>query len=191
MTDLNIVQICFRIENSQKWYIQDQHWWLPCFLVFCVCFVCLKSIQICVFLGFRMFMIYHRSKYSSVMFYDLKLSEMVHPGQVLMTGMFSCILCMFFLAEEHSHMFFPYQNPSEKAAIHQNTPIVIILIFLLQTLCYSYSELPSDVEIYFWFFQKISTSIRDVEMMDAQVMFWMTFCSWWLLGNKQLSTKVV
>ena len=96
-----------------------------------------------------MFMIYHRSKYSSAMFYDLKLSEMVHAGQVLMTGMFSCILCMFFLAEEHSHMFFPYQDPSEKAAIHQNTPIVIILIFLLQTLCYSYSKLPSDVEIYF------------------------------------------
>ena len=101
------------------------------------------------FLGFRMFVIYHKSKYSSVMFYDLKLSEMVHPGQVLIASMFSCILCMFFLPEEHSHMFFPCQNPSEKAAIHQNTPIVIILIFLLQTLCYSYSELPSDVEIYF------------------------------------------
>ena len=96
-----------------------------------------------------MFVIYHKSKYSSVMFYDLKLSEMVHPGQVLMTGIFSCILCMFFLPEEHSHIFFPCQNPSERAAIHWNTPIVIILIFLLQTLCYSYSELPSDVEIYF------------------------------------------
>ena len=43
-----------------------------------------------------MFVIYHKSKYSSVMFYDLKLSEMIHPGQGLMTGMFSCILCMFF-----------------------------------------------------------------------------------------------
>ena len=27
-------------------------------------------------------------------------------------------------------------------------------------------------------------------MMDAQVMFWMTFCSSGLLGNKQPSTKV-
>ena len=84
-----------------------------------------------------MFVIYYESKYSSDMFYDLKLSEMIHPGQVLMTGMFSCILCMFF----------PCQNPSEKAAFYQNTPIVIILLF--QILCYSYSELPSDVEIYF------------------------------------------
>ena len=147
-------------------------------------FVCLKCFHICFFLGSRMFVIYHKSEYSSVMFYNLKLWEIVHPGQVLMTG-------MFFLLEEHSHMFFPCQNPSERAAIHQNTPIVIILIFLLQTLCYSCSELPSDVEIYFWFFQKISTSIRDVEMMDAQVMFWMTFCSWRLPGNKQLSIKVV
>ena len=96
-----------------------------------------------------MFVIYHKSKYSSVMFYDLKLSEMVHPGQVLMTGIFSCILWMFFLPEEHSHMFFSCQNPSDKSAIHQNTPIVIIPIYLLQTLCYSYLELPSNVEIYF------------------------------------------
>ena len=116
---------------------------------------------------------------------------MVDAGQLLMTGVFSCILCMFFLPGEHSHMFFPCQNPSEKAAFHQNTSIVIILIFLPQILCYSYPELPSDVEIYFWFFQQISTSIRDVEMMDAQVMFRMTFCSSGLLGNKQLSTKVV
>ena len=27
-------------------------------------------------------------------------------------------------------------------------------------------------------------------MMDTQVMFWMTFCSLGLLGNKQPSTKV-
>ena len=60
-------------------------------------------------------------------------------------------------------MFFPYQNPSEKAAFHQNIPVVIILISLLQTLCYSYSELPYDVEIYFRFFQKNSASIRGVE----------------------------
>ena len=80
-----------------------------------------------------------------------------------MTGMFSCILCMLFLLKEHPPMFFPYQNPSAKAAFHQNTPIVIILICLLQTLCYSYSELPDDVKIYFRFFQKKSTSIRGVE----------------------------
>ena len=88
---------------------------------------------------------------------------MVHPGSALMTGMFSCILCMFCLSKEHPHMFFPYQNPSEKAAFHQNIPIVIILISLPQILCYSYSELPHDVEIYFRFFQKKSASIRGVE----------------------------
>ena len=60
-------------------------------------------------------------------------------------------------------MFFPYQNASEKAAFHQNIPIVIILISLLQILCYSYSELPYDVEIYFRCFQKNSTSSRGVE----------------------------
>ena len=97
------------------------------------------------------------------MFYDWKFLEMVHPGSAFMTSMFSCILCMFCLSKEHPHMFFPYQNPSAKAAFHQNIPIVIILIFLLQILCYSYSELPGDVEIYFRFFQKISTSIRRAE----------------------------
>ena len=96
-----------------------------------------------------MFVIYDKPRYSSVMFYNLKFSEMVHPGQVLMTDMFSCILCMFFLPEEHSHMFFSCQNPSENTAFHQNTPIVIFLIFLPQILCYSYSKLPNDVEIYF------------------------------------------
>ena len=80
-----------------------------------------------------------------------------------MTGMVSCILCMFSLSKEHPHMFFPYHNPSAKAAFHQNISIVIILIFLLQILCYSYSELPDDVEIYFRFFQKNSASIRGVE----------------------------
>jgi hypothetical protein len=60
-------------------------------------------------------------------------------------------------------MFFPYQNPSAKAAFHQNIPIVIILNFLLQILCYSYSELPGDVEIYFRFFQKIPPQFRGAE----------------------------
>ena len=80
--------------------------------------------------------------------------------------MMACIFyvfCVFCLPKEHPHMFFPYQNPSAKAAFHQNIPIVIILIFLLQILCYSCSELPGDVEIYFRFFQKNSTSIRGVE----------------------------
>ena len=85
---------------------------------------------------------------------------MVYPGSVLMTGMFFCMFC---LPKEHPHMFFPYQNPSAKSAFHQNISVVIILIFLLQILCYSYSELPGDVEIYFQFFENISTSIRDVE----------------------------
>ena len=51
ITNLNIVQICFMIENSQKWDILDQHWWLVCFPVFSVCFVVSKRIQICFFLG--------------------------------------------------------------------------------------------------------------------------------------------
>ena len=102
---------------------------------------------------------------------------MVDPGSALMTGMFSCILSMFYLPKEHPHMFFPYENPSAKAVFHQNIPIVIILIFLLQILCYGYSELPGDVQIYFRLFQIISASIRDVEMMDAQVMFRMTIFS--------------
>jgi hypothetical protein len=59
--------------------------------------------------------------------------------------------------------FFSYENPSAKAAFHQNIPIVIILIFLLQILCYSYSDLPGNVEVYFRFFQKNSTSIRGAE----------------------------
>ena len=63
-----------------------------------------------------------------------------------------CVLSIFCLPKKHPHMFFPYQNPSAKVAFHQNIPIVIILIFLLQLLCYSYSELPGDVEIYFRFF---------------------------------------
>ena len=88
---------------------------------------------------------------------------MVHSGSALMTGMFSCIMYMLFLSKEQPHMSFPYPNPSAKAAFHQNIPIVIILIFLLQILCYSCSELPGDVEIYFRFFQKNSTSIRGVE----------------------------
>ena len=88
---------------------------------------------------------------------------MVYPRSALMTGMFLHILCMFCLPKEHPHMFFPNGNPSAKAALHQNIPIVIILISLLQILCYSYSEPPGDVEIYFRFFQKNSISIRGVE----------------------------
>ena len=81
-----------------------------------------------------------------------------HPlaQALLVTGMF-CLL------NQHPYMFFPYQNPSAKAAFHQNIPIVIILIFLLQILCYSYSELPCNVEIYFRFFRKISAPIGGVE----------------------------
>ena len=84
------------IENSQKWYILDQHWWLVCFLIFCVWFI-LES---------RMFMIHYKSKYTSDMFYDWNFLEMVHPASALMTGMFSCILCMFYWSKEHPHMFF-------------------------------------------------------------------------------------
>ena len=105
----------------------------------------------------------NKSKYSSNMLYDWKFSEMVHPRSALMIGMFSCILCIFYLPNQHPHMFFPYQNASAKAAFHQNILIVIILIFLLQILCYSYWELPGNVQIYFRFFQKISASIRGVE----------------------------
>ena len=88
---------------------------------------------------------------------------MVHPVSALMTGISSCILYMFFLSKEHPHIFFLCQNSPAKAAFHQNIPIVIILISLLQILCYSYSELPDDIEIYFRFFQKKSTSIRGLE----------------------------
>ena len=77
-----------------------------------------------------MFVIYDKSKYSSDMFDDLNLSEMIHSGSVLMIGMFFCTLCMFFLPKEHPHMFFSCQNPSEKAAFHQNIPVVMILISL-------------------------------------------------------------
>ena len=72
--------------------------------ILCV-FVCLKSIHICFSLGSRMFVIYHKSKYSSVMFYDLKLSEMVHPGQVLMTGMFP-VFCICFSCQKSIHICF-------------------------------------------------------------------------------------
>ena len=84
--NLNIAEICFMIDNSLKWCILGQHWWLACFSVFCVYFVCLKSIHICFFLGFRMFVIYYKSKYSSDMFYDWKFSEVVHCGSAIMTG---------------------------------------------------------------------------------------------------------
>ena len=50
-----------------------------------------------------MFVIYYKSKYSSDVFCDQKFSEMVYPGSVLMTGMFSCMFC---LPKEHPDMFF-------------------------------------------------------------------------------------
>ena len=73
VTNLNIAQICFMIEILRN----DQHWWLVCFPLFCVCFFCLKSIQICFFLGSTIFVICYKSKYSSDMFYDWKFSEMI------------------------------------------------------------------------------------------------------------------
>ena len=81
ITNLNIAQMCFIFENSQKWHIPDQYCWLICLSV---CFVCSKSIHICFFMGSRMFVIYYKSKYSSDMFYDWKFSEMVYSGSVLM-----------------------------------------------------------------------------------------------------------
>ena len=132
--------------------ISIDDWYVFLYSVYVV--FCLKSIQICFLLESRMPVICYKSKYSSDMFYDRKFSEMVHSGSAIMTGMFFCILCMFCLSKEHPHMFFPCQNPSAKATFHQNIPIVIILISLLQVLCYSYSELPGDVEIYFPFFKK-------------------------------------
>ena len=125
---LKSIQICFFFLGSSMFlicykskYSSDvfYHWkfsemihpWsalvIVCFPVFCVCFFfCLKSIQICFFLGSRMFVICYKSKYSSDMFYDWKFSEMVHPKWGLITDMFSCILCMFCLPKEHPNMFF-------------------------------------------------------------------------------------
>jgi hypothetical protein len=61
-------------------------------------------------LGFRMFVIYEKSKYSSDLFYDWKILEMIHPKTALVNGMFSCIPCTFFLQKEHPHMFFSCHN---------------------------------------------------------------------------------
>ena len=144
------------IQKSQKWYILDQHWWLACFPPFCKFFFWPKEHPNMFFLRIQNVYDLYNSKYSSDMFYDSKFSEMVHSGSALMTDMFS-------LPSQHPHMFFPYQNPSAKAAFHQNILIVIILIFLLQILCYSYPELPDNVEICFWLFWKKSTLIRGVE----------------------------
>ena len=100
------------------------------------------------------------------------------------------VFCACFVCTKSIHMFFSHQNPSAKAAFHQNTPIVIFLISLLQILCYSYSELPGDVEIYFRFFKKNSTSIRGVEDDGciSHVLDDLLFFRAW--GNKQPSTKV-
>ena len=50
-----------------KFFRNDQHWWLVCFPVFCVCF----------FLGSRIFVICYKSKYSLDMLCDWKFSEMI------------------------------------------------------------------------------------------------------------------
>ena len=155
---LNIAQICFLIENSQKWYILDVTWWLVYFLcslyVFlaqrdhfwvpeCLWFITTLNIaQICFMVGI--------SQHGTFW--------ICNDGWYIF-----CVLCMVYLTKGDPQMFFPYQNPSAKAAFHQNIPIVIILIFLLQILCYSYSELPGNVEIYFRFFPKNSASIGGVE----------------------------
>ena len=50
-----------------------------------------------------MFVIYYKSKYSPAVLNDQKFLEIVHPGSVLMTGMFSCMFC---LPKDHPDMFF-------------------------------------------------------------------------------------
>jgi hypothetical protein len=139
------------IENSQKWYILDYYEWLICFPVFCVCFwmkymlfleaECLLFIpnlniaQTC-------FMLENSQKWYILEYYEWLVSFPV--------------FCLYFSCPKSIQICFfhnkPYQNPSAKAVFNQNIPIVIILIFLLQILCYSYSELPGNVQIYFRFF---------------------------------------
>ena len=52
------------------------------------------------------------------MFYDLKFSEMVHPGSTLMTGMFPVFCGLTCLPKEHPHMFFPgIQNDCDLSQI--------------------------------------------------------------------------
>ena len=110
ITNLNIAQICFLVECSQKWYNLDQHWWL-------VCFVCLKSIYICCFFVSKMFVIYDKFKYSSGMFYDWKFPETVQSGSVMMACIFY-VWCVCFACLKRIHIcFFLYQNPSPKAAL--------------------------------------------------------------------------
>ena len=97
------------------------------------------------------------------MFYDWKFLEMVESW-ISIDDWYVFLYSVYVLfVQRPSTYVFPYQNPSEKATFHQNIPIVIILISLLQILCYSYSELPYDIEIYFWFSQTKTTSIRGVE----------------------------
>ena len=129
--NLNIAQICCMLQKSQKWYILDQHWWLVCFSPLCRFFVLPKGHPNMFFHGIQNVFDLYKSKYSQDMLYDWKFLEMVPSRSALMIGMFSCILCIFWLVNQHPHMFFPYQNASAKAAFHQNIPIVIILIFLL------------------------------------------------------------
>jgi hypothetical protein len=64
----------------------DQHWWLVCFPVFCLCFVCLKSIQICFFLGSRMFVIYYKSKYTVTHYKFCTTWKILYLPQVLGTS---------------------------------------------------------------------------------------------------------
>jgi len=93
-----------------------------------------------------------------------------------MTGMFFCILCMFCLSKEHPHMFFPYQNSSVKAVFHQNIPIVIILIFSFKS-CVTATQSYQVMYKYISDFKKKNLPQSEVwKMMDAQVMFQMTFC---------------
>ena len=91
------------IKYSQKWYSLDQHWWLVCFPIFYVCFVCLKTIHIYCFLVSRMFVIYYKSKYSSGMFYDWNFPEKVHSGSVMMAFIFS-VLCVCFFSLKSIHI---------------------------------------------------------------------------------------
>jgi hypothetical protein len=59
------------------------------------CVLCMFLSEIHAIFRSRLFVIYSKSKYSSDMFYDWKFPEMVHPGLLWMTDMFSCVLCMF------------------------------------------------------------------------------------------------
>ena len=115
---------------------------------------------------------------------------MVHPGSALMTGMFSCILSMFCLSKEHPHMFFFISKSFCKSCIspeysnshnsHFSPSNLVLLLLRATRWCKN---------IFLIFSKKIHLNQR-CGRLDAQVMFWMTFCCLGLLGNKQPSTKV-